>query len=147
MCDEDAPPGTPPGTPPKRPRTDVFRACAAAVYETLGPGYSESVYQNALALELRRHSEVQEVLTEVTFAIWYKESAVGFQRADMIVHLHSGERVVLELKALTTGGTSLGVVSQVRRYLQHYPQPLAYGVILNFTTSTVEHVIVTRNHA
>ena len=63
------------------------------VYTTLGYGFLESVYVEALARELRRlgHRVEREVLVH----IWYKGEIIARQRVDMVVD----GKVVVEIKA------------------------------------------------
>lgn len=68
--------------------------CAFNVHNTLGPGFLEKVYENALAIELKCHG----ILVKQQFAIpvRYREQIVGEFYADMVV----GESLILELKAV-----------------------------------------------
>ena len=63
------------------------------VYNTLGYGFLESVYVEALTRELRRlgHRVEREVLVH----IWYKGEIITRQRVDMIVD----GKVIVEVKA------------------------------------------------
>ena len=63
------------------------------VYNTLGFGFLESVYAEALARELRRRGH--RVEREVMVRIWYKGEIIARQRVDMIVD----GKVIVELKA------------------------------------------------
>ena len=62
---------------------------AMKVHSVLGPGFLESVYQNALVLELRRHGF--EVETEKPLQVIYEGEAVGNFVADMVIN---GELIV-----------------------------------------------------
>lgn len=68
--------------------------CAVAVHRTLGPGFIESVYHNALCLELQSRDIPFE--TERTVVVRYREKTVGIHRLDLVVH----GAVVVELKAV-----------------------------------------------
>ena len=63
------------------------------VYNRLGFGHLESVYKNALAIELRQNE--LNVVTEMPIEVQYRGAVVGVFRADLVVE----SRVVLELKA------------------------------------------------
>ena len=69
---------------------------AIEVHKTLGPGFLEVVYENALACELR--------LREAPFAkqdplkIFYKELEVGKYRPDLLVD----GKIIVEVKALSS---------------------------------------------
>lgn len=63
------------------------------VYKQLGHGYLESVYQNALIIELQNQKLSTE--KEVSLDVLYKNNLVGEFRADLIVE----GKVLIELKA------------------------------------------------
>jgi GxxExxY protein len=63
------------------------------VYNTLGYGFLEKVYENALAYELS--SRGHEIKQQFPVKVYYQGRAVGDYFADMIVD----DRVILELKA------------------------------------------------
>jgi len=68
--------------------------CAVAVHRTLGPGFIESVYHNALCLELQTRGIPFE--TEKTVVVRYLEKPVGVHRLDLVVD----SAVIVELKAV-----------------------------------------------
>ncbi|GAB3969683.1 GxxExxY protein [Spirosoma terrae] len=69
-------------------------AAAHAVHNTLGPGFLEKVYENALFVELLNREIL--VVQQVSVPVFYQEVQVGDYVADMLV-----EGVVLiELKAV-----------------------------------------------
>jgi len=65
---------------------------AARVYETLGPGFSESMYQKALSQDLSEYHIEHEM--EQIIPVIYKETAIGAVRADIVVQ----KKMVIELK-------------------------------------------------
>ncbi len=68
-------------------------AAAVEVHKVLGPGFLESVYEQALSHELRlRHVAFK---TQVPLPVRYKDFAIGEYRADLVVE----DRIILELKA------------------------------------------------
>src|SRR5436305_12933275 len=69
---------------------------AMTVHSTLGPGFLESVYQNALIWELRKAGLKSEA--EKPISVDYDGQLVGAFTADMLVN----ESVILELKAVET---------------------------------------------
>lgn len=116
-------------------------AAANRVFEVLGAGHSESTYQNALRIELEKNSQVQRVLTEVTFPILYEGIPVGFQRADVIIQFADGINCLLELKSVQT--ISQGVHHQVRRYMEQYTHArISSAAIVNFGQQEVQVVEV-----
>ena len=71
-----------------------LRDAVAQVSTALGPGLTESIYQHAMAVELRSMGFVVEV--EKIFEIKYGNQSVGFIRADLVVDGHA----VIELKTV-----------------------------------------------
>ena len=69
--------------------------CSLKVHKALGPGLLESVYQAALAYELRKHG--LNVVTEQPIPVIYEDVKleVGF-RADLIVE----NKVIVEVKSI-----------------------------------------------
>ncbi len=63
------------------------------VYNTLGYGFLEKVYENALSFELKQQGLFVEKQKKI--AVYYLEQLVGEYYADLIVN----ELVILELKA------------------------------------------------
>ena len=53
------------------------------VYQQLGSGFSESVYQNAFAIELREKG--LQYLREINLEIFYKGQAIGNDRPDFVI--------------------------------------------------------------
>ena len=68
--------------------------CAYTVYNSLGAGFLESVYQNALLLELKEAGI--HAASEVQLNVRYKNEVVGHFFADIIVE----DVVIVELKAI-----------------------------------------------
>lgn len=92
------------------------------VYNTLGYGFLESVYAEALARELRRRGH--RVEREVMVRIWYKSEIIARQRVDMIVD----GKVIVELKA------GLALHSTAPRLLYNYLRATdkEVGLLLHF---------------
>lgn len=108
--------------------TEAVIGAAFAVSNTLGSGFLEKVYENALRHELRKggwHVEQQQALKVV-----YDSVAVGEYVADLIVE----GAVLVELKAVR----ALDDVhtAQVLNYLK--ATELKVGLLLNFGTPRVE---------
>lgn len=68
--------------------------CAFKVGNTLGCGFLEKVYENALAFELRKEGVV--VGQQSKIAVMYEGTEVGTYDADLIVE----GRILVELKAV-----------------------------------------------
>jgi GxxExxY protein len=107
---------------PEQDLTEKILAGAFAVHNTLGCGFLEKVYSNALLFELRKmglHCE-----QEVPFKVKYKDFVVGDYCSDLVVE----NRVLVELKACT----SLDSVheAQILNYLK--ASSIQVGLLLNF---------------
>ena len=92
------------------------------IHETLGPGYSEAIYHNALEVELRQMNIPYE--TERIIPVKYHDHVIGNLRADIIVD----RSFVIELKAVRS--LTDDHVEQVRRYLQL--TGISRGLAVNF---------------
>jgi GxxExxY protein len=71
-----------------------IRGCVFSVYNVLGFGHKESIYQQALALEFKKKNIPFE--REKTVSIRYEEEKVGIYRPDFVVD----GKVLVELKAV-----------------------------------------------
>jgi GxxExxY protein len=74
--------------------TKTIIKCFFDVHNILGPGYLESIYQNALKIELKRKGLDYE--TERTVEIFFRNEKVGEHRLDLVVE----NKVIIELKAV-----------------------------------------------
>ena len=93
-----------------------------SVYNHLGYGFSEKVYENALALELRKlNLEVQQ---QVPIDVYYEGQVVGEYLADIIVD----KLVMVELKAAKQ--ISDEHEAQLLNYLK--TTTVEVGLLLNF---------------
>ena len=114
--------------------TDQVIGAAIAVHKELGPGFLESIYENALRVQLVEIGIAAEFQKEIP--IHYHGLLVGTHRLDALV---TGELVV-ELKAVK----ALEDIhfAQVRSYLK--AADLKHGLLLNFATMplTIKRVIV-----
>ena len=102
--------------------TECIIEAGFEVFNTLGQGFVESVYQNALVHELR--SRNLDVGQEVPFGVSYKGSSVGTYYADVVVK----HQVSVELKVAEAIGQPH--IKQVVNYLRASGMPV--GLILNF---------------
>ena len=69
--------------------------CALAVSNTLGVGFLEKVYENALAHELRKAG--LSAVQQADITVWYDGIAVGEYSADIIVD----DSIIIELKTVS----------------------------------------------
>lgn len=92
------------------------------VYSTLGDGFLEAVYANAMLKRL--HAAGLAVEREATVKVYYRGQCVGHYRADLLVE----EKILLELKALPQIGARER--AQILNYLK--ASEIQVGFILNF---------------
>ena len=102
--------------------TELVIAAFLFVYNVLGHGLFEAVYQRAMRAELA--SRGIQCRYEVPFALYHRGVNIGDYRADLIV----GDTVVVECKAVEK--ISKAHVSQVTTYLK--ASGLRTGLLLNF---------------
>jgi len=102
--------------------------CAMKVHTTLGPGFLESVYQNALALEIRRIGLTVEL--ERPLQVSYEGQAVGRFLVDMLVE----QELVVENKAVQTLNKAHEV--QLVNYLTAIR--VEHGLLLNFGAESLQ---------
>ncbi len=106
----------------------IIIECAYQVRMQLGPGFLESVYRNALAIELTKHEIPYDI--EYPMNVFYKDEVVGEFRADMMVD----HRVIIELKAVTNLVSAHEV--QLVNYL--HATRLDHGLLINFGAQKIE---------
>lgn len=92
------------------------------VYNTLGYGFLEKVYENALKYELLNHSFIVE--QQKNIKVFYNQIVVGDYYADLIVN----DLVIIELKA--TEDICEEHEAQLINYLK--ATDLEVGLVLNF---------------
>ncbi len=106
-------------------KDEVYKVAGAAmeVYNTLGPGFLEAVYQEALALELR--SRAIPFAAQHQIHIQYKGQTLRhFYIADFVVY----EQIIVEIKALNQLTTR--EEAQLLNYLKATGMTL--GLLINF---------------
>jgi GxxExxY protein len=111
----------------------AIRGAAFKVHTELGPGLLDSVYESALAFELRQ--EGFDVLTQLGIPVVYKDVEMdqGF-RMDLLVN----RKVIVEVKSVDT---LLDV---------HHKQLLTYlklsniklGLLINFNVTSLKNSII-----
>jgi GxxExxY protein len=92
------------------------------VYNTLGYGFLEKVYRNAMTIELRKMG--LKVIPEAPIAVYYAGELVGEYQADLLV----ADAVIVELKAVKK------LVEEHEAQLLNYLKATPYevGLLLNF---------------
>ena len=101
---------------------------AMKVHSNLGPGFLESVYQNALALELGRAG--MKIEAEKAISVFYQGGLVGAFVADLFVN----DVLIVETKAIQT----LAKVHEVQLVNYLTATGLAEGLLLNFGVERLE---------
>lgn len=100
---------------------------AIDVHKQLGPGFLESIYENAMKVALRKRDLNFEFQKDVS--VFYEQHEVGVHRLDLVVQ----DEIVVELKA-TKAFDDLHF-AQVRSYLK--ATGLHVGLLLNFNSPTL----------
>jgi GxxExxY protein len=104
------------------PLTERIIGLAMKVHRVLGPGFLESVYKNALLLEL--HAAGLRAEDEKQVAVFYEGRCVGQFAADILVE----DKVILELKAVET----LSKIHEVQTVNYLTATGLEIGLLINF---------------
>ena len=111
------------------PRTHAIIGAAMEVHRTLGCGFLEAVYQEALNIELKKRDI--PFRREVELPVHYKGEQLNVSyRADFICF----DTVIVELKALSQ--ISGVEVSQVLNYLK--ATGFGVGLLLNFGAASLQ---------
>jgi len=95
---------------------------AYEVYNELGYGFLEKVYENALAQELK--SAQLNVTPQAPIKVYYKQNLIGDYYADLLVD----DKVIIEIKAVN----QLAKIHEVQ--LVNYLKATKYeiGLLINF---------------
>ena len=101
---------------------------AIRVHQELGPGFLESVYEEALCIELALDG--LNFLRQSPVRISYRDRFIAEHRLDLLVE----DQVVVELK--TVGGFDAIHFATVRSYLK--ATNLSLGLLLNFASATLQ---------
>ena len=107
----------------------VILECAKNIRRKLGPGYLESVYKNAMLIEL--HKQQLSFETEVPIKVYYEGIQVGDFKADIIVE----GKLILELKAVLT----LGVAHEVQLVNYLTSTGIEDGLLINFGSEKLQY--------
>ena len=102
--------------------------CAYNVRGQLPQGFLESVYKNALLLEMQKND--LKIETEVPVKIYYDDTVVGEYRADILVD----NSVIIELKAVNR--LTIAHEVQLVNYLSAFK--IDNGILINFGGENIE---------
>lgn len=105
------------------PRIRGIIAGIIAVHKQLGPGFLESVYRNALCLELGKRGF--DVKAEHEIEVYYDGEIVGKHRLDLFVD----NEIILELKTVEQLGKAH--YAQTRSYARAAGKQ--FGMLVNFS--------------
>ena len=94
----------------------------------LGPGYLESVYKNAMLVELKKHSLFYEI--EKPINVYYDNTLVGEFKADIIVE----NVLILELKAVQ----SLHMAHEIQLVNYLTATGIDDGLLINFGSEELQ---------
>ena len=108
--------------------TEKIIGCAYSVYNKMGFGFLESVYEKCMLIEL--HKAGLDVESQKSITVYYDNEIVGEFIADIIVN----DTVILELKSVRQIINAHEV--QLVNYLVATGKPV--GLILNFGENKVE---------
>ena len=106
------------------------------VYNTLGYGFSEKVYENALAIELRKAG--LELVKQQEIVVYYEGENVGDYRTDIVVN----DAVIVELKAVRELADEHE--AQLLNYLK--ATTIEVGLLLNFGARAEHKRKIYENH-
>jgi len=117
--------------------TEKIIGCAFRVYNTMGFGYLESVYEECMVVELRKLG--LQVEQQKPIPVWYEGHEVGNFFADLLVE----GAVIVELKSVRT--LAKAHEAQLVNYLVATGKDV--GLLLNFGEQKVEVKRKVRNLA
>jgi GxxExxY protein len=109
--------------------TERIIGCAMKVSNTLGCGFLEKVYENALVYELRKQGF--EAVPQKPITVYYDGKPVGYYNADILVE----NKVIVELKAVKEFDKSHHI--QLLNYLK--ASRLKSGLLFNFGNPKLDY--------
>jgi len=108
--------------------TDIIIGGAYRVYNTMGFGFLESVYEKCMLIELAKAGI--EAASQKPVPVYYNDELVGDFRADIVV----GDSVIVELKSVSAITKAHEV--QLVNYL--VATNIQLGLLINFGEQKVE---------
>jgi GxxExxY protein len=114
---------------------DLSYSIVKAAYEVfngLGPGFDEKIYEEAMLVVLKKYGHVTEQQKRVD--VFFQDVNLGFHKLDLVVN----GRVILELKAVSEIATFHK--QQAMSYLKASGLPLA--LVINFGAGRLQVVRV-----
>jgi GxxExxY protein len=107
--------------------THKIIGCAMGVHSSLGSGFQEVIYQNALEIEMQHQSV--SFIREREMPIYYREIKIGTRRVDFFVE----NLIMVELKA--TISLEDVHLAQAINYLEAYN--MQTGLLINFGSQSL----------
>jgi GxxExxY protein len=104
---------------------DVVKTIAMRVWVSLGPGFSERVYHNAMEVGLRQTNIAYQ--TERIVPILFDGHAIGNIRADLIID----SKIIVELKSVRSLKDEHRVQTQMYMRLLNIDE----GMLINFPSA------------
>jgi len=102
--------------------TERIIGCAYKVFYTLGAGFLEKIYENALVIELKKQG--LKVQQQQPVNVYYEDKIIGEYFADLVIE----EKVIIELKAVSELSRPHEV--QLVNYLK--ATGIKVGLLINF---------------
>ena len=102
--------------------TKIIIECFYKVYNTLGYGFLEKVYENAMFYELTKNN--LEVKQQFPISVYYEDVIIGEYFADLLVE----NKIIIELKSTTE--LSSAYEAQLMNYLK--ATNINVGLLMNF---------------
>jgi GxxExxY protein len=106
-----------------------FMEAVFEVQNILGAGYSENLYEEALAKEFRGRGIEHE--RQKLIEVYYKGEKIGEYRLDMIVE----GKIILELKAVS----ELNEIFQSQLFSYLKATGMKLGILINFGSKRIEY--------
>lgn len=113
---------------PYKDLTEKIIGAGIEVHKQLGPGFIESIYENALILELKEKG--LKVTNQVDIPVIYRNQQIGLHRLDLLID----DTIIVELKAMKTIDDIHFAV--VKSYLKAAGKN--HGLIMNFAKTKLE---------
>ncbi|MEO7047385.1 MAG: GxxExxY protein [Ferruginibacter sp.] len=104
-------------------KTEIILSCFYKVYNKLGYGFLEKVYENALIVELKNNGLV--CVQQKPIKVYYENTEVGLYFSDLVVD----DEIILEIKA-GNGEILQQHILQLQNYLRATKYEL--GLVLYF---------------
>jgi GxxExxY protein len=102
--------------------------CSKNIRRHLGPGYLESVYKNAMLVELKKNGLSYEI--EKPISVYYEDVLVGDFKADIVVE----KVLILELKAVQ----SLHMAHEIQLVNYLTATGIDDGLLINFGSEELQ---------